>query len=57
MRRPPIREPRPYDIPWVVMDNSEARAGFRLARRDTALHGILEEIAQHAERSSGLAGE
>jgi len=39
---------RPYDIPWVVMDNREAAKdfGWRLA---TALPEILEDIASHAQ--------
>ena len=42
--------PRRYDIPWVVMDNSDAPARFRLADRDARCDVILEDIAQHAER-------
>jgi CDP-paratose 2-epimerase len=40
-------EPRVYDIPWVVMDNTEtARAfGWQL---EMSLGMILEDIAQHA---------
>ena len=41
--------PRPYDIPWIVMDNSSANDDFGWwpERRLTA---VLEEIAGHAER-------
>jgi CDP-paratose 2-epimerase len=40
-------EPRKYDIPWLVMDNTAAAAdlGWRI---ETPLPAILEEIAQHA---------
>jgi CDP-paratose 2-epimerase len=41
--------PRPYDIPWVVMDSSDAERDFGW-RVDFPLDGILDEIAQHAER-------
>ena len=40
-------EPRPYDVPWVVMDNSGAGADFGW-RIETPLHTIIEGIAQHA---------
>jgi len=41
--------PRTYDVPWVVMDNSNACCDF--AWRPTMEYGaILEEIAKHAER-------
>jgi CDP-paratose 2-epimerase len=41
---------RPYDIPWMVMDSSEAEEdfGWHLA---VPLEGVLEEIAGHAERN------
>jgi CDP-paratose 2-epimerase len=39
--------PRPYDIPWVVMDSSDAERDFGW-RVQVPLEGILEEIAQHA---------
>jgi CDP-paratose 2-epimerase len=40
---------RPYDVPWVVMDSSLARAewGWRPA---TPLLSILHQIAEHAEK-------
>jgi CDP-paratose 2-epimerase len=40
---------RPYDIPWVVMDSSDAQRDFGW-RIEVPLENILEEIAQHAER-------
>lgn len=40
---------RPYDIPWVVMDSSDAERDFGW-RLQSPLENILEEIAQHAER-------
>lgn len=40
--------PRPYDVPWLVMDNRDARRDFAWWPR-TALPDILEEIALHAE--------
>ncbi len=41
--------PRPYDVPWVVMDSSDALRDFGW-RVEFPLSGIVEEIAQHAER-------
>lgn len=41
-------EPR-YDVPWIVMDCSDARSEFGW-RPATALDQILEEIARHAEQ-------
>ena len=42
-------EPRPFDVPWLVMDAhlAESAWGWRPAMK---LEAILEEIAQHAER-------
>lgn len=40
--------PRPYDLPWVVMDASLARAEFDW-RPERSLSAILQEIALHAE--------
>jgi CDP-paratose 2-epimerase len=40
-------EPRPYDIPWMAMDNSAAARDFGW-QLEIPLPGILEEIAQHA---------
>ena len=42
--------PRTYDIPWVVMDSSDAERDFAW-RLEFPLENILEEIAQHAERN------
>ena len=42
--------PRPYDIPWVVMDSSDAERDFGW-RVEFSLENILGEIAQHAERN------
>jgi len=39
---------RPYDLPWVVMDNGEAAKDFGW-RLGVALPEILEEIASHAQ--------
>jgi CDP-paratose 2-epimerase len=41
--------PRPFDVPWLVMDSrlAETAWGWRLAIK---LEAILEEIAEHAER-------
>lgn len=38
---------RPYDIPWVVMDSSEAAADFAW-RIETPLPELIEGIARHA---------
>jgi CDP-paratose 2-epimerase len=40
---------RPYDIPWVVMDNAAARRDFGWDI-ETPLPAILDEIAQHAHK-------
>ena len=40
--------PRPYDIPWFVMDDSRARA-FWQWEPQRGLESVLEEIAIHAE--------
>jgi CDP-paratose 2-epimerase len=42
-------EPRMYDIPWMVMDNSEAARDFGW-RIEMPLPAILEDIAQHAQQ-------
>ena len=39
--------PRPYDIPWVVMDNTRATTDFGW-RIEMSLPSILEGIAEHA---------
>ena len=41
-------QPRPYDIPWIAMDNRDAGRDFDWSVK-TALPAILEEIATHAE--------
>jgi CDP-paratose 2-epimerase len=40
--------PRPFDIPWMVMDSSRAAQEFGWYPKRT-LVGILDEIAAHAE--------
>jgi CDP-paratose 2-epimerase len=45
--QPDLRE-RPYDIPWMVMDNSDCRHDFSW-QPETPIAGLLEEIARHAE--------
>jgi CDP-paratose 2-epimerase len=40
--------PRPYDIPWVVMDSRDAERDFGW-RVEFPLTSILEEIGEHAE--------
>ncbi|HUI58502.1 MAG TPA: NAD-dependent epimerase/dehydratase family protein [Bryobacteraceae bacterium] len=42
--------PRPYDIPWIVMDNADCQRHFGW-QPDTAIYRLLEEIADHAERN------
>ena len=39
---------RPYDIPWVAMDNADATRDFRW-RVEFPMERILDEIAQHSE--------
>lgn len=41
------RTPRPYDIPWVAMDNAEAARDFGW-RIENPLPAILDGIARHA---------
>ncbi len=41
-------QPRPFDIPWVVMDNQDAARDFHWTI-ETPLSTILDEIAIHAE--------
>ena len=43
-------QPRPFDIPWLVMDSSRAAAHFGW-RPERPLPQILEEIALHAEQN------
>jgi CDP-paratose 2-epimerase len=42
------RNERPYDIPWVVMDNTGCERHFGW-QPDTPIKELLEEIAVHAE--------
>jgi CDP-paratose 2-epimerase len=39
---------RPYDIPWVVMDNADCERHFGW-QPDTSIAALLQEIAVHAE--------
>ena len=39
---------RPYDIPWVVMDNGDCERHFAW-QPDTPMAALLEEVASHAE--------
>ena len=41
-------QPRPFDVPWLVLDSARARAAWSW-RPAVALPEILEEIAAHAE--------
>lgn len=43
-------DPRPYDVPWVAMDSTEATRDFAW-RVEYPLSSILGEIAEHAERN------
>jgi CDP-paratose 2-epimerase len=47
-RPEPDSRPRPFDIPWVVMDTCRAGERFRWKPR-RSLASILDEIANHAE--------
>lgn len=40
--------PRPYDIPWMVLDSTQAFSAWAWKPR-TSLEDILQEIAAHAE--------
>jgi CDP-paratose 2-epimerase len=44
----PDPRPRPFDVPWVVMDSGDAEADFGW-HTSIELPAILEEIAAHAE--------
>jgi CDP-paratose 2-epimerase len=44
--------PRPYDIPWVIMDSSDAERDFGW-RIEIPMERVFEEIAQHAESHPG----
>ena len=41
--------PRPFDIPWMVLDSSEVKEAWGW-KPQTLMPEILEEIAQHAEQ-------
>jgi CDP-paratose 2-epimerase len=41
-------QPRPFDLPWVVLDSTRARRTWNWQPRRT-VESILEEIAAHAE--------
>ena len=41
--------PRPYDVPWVIMDSADAEQDFGW-RPQVSLESLLDEIARHAER-------
>ncbi|HEY1219069.1 MAG TPA: NAD-dependent epimerase/dehydratase family protein [Bryobacteraceae bacterium] len=45
----PDPRPRPYDIPWMIMDSSDAERDFGW-RPKTSIEAVLDEIADHAER-------
>ena len=49
MPQPDSKE-RTYDIPWMVMDNSDAERDFRW-QVDTPIESILDQIRNHAERN------
>ena len=40
--------PRPFDVPWLVLDSSVAAREWNW-RPQTKLHALLEEIARHAD--------
>ena len=44
--------PRPFDIPWIVLDPAKARRIWNW-RPATPTAVILEEIALHAEKNPG----
>lgn len=48
----PDGTPRPFDIPWIVLDHAKATALWDW-KPTTATIAILEEIAAHAEQNSG----
>ena len=52
----PDPRPRPYDVPWVVMDNSRRRARFRLARPEPRSNRFSKR-SPATPSASGLAGE
>lgn len=44
----PDTRPRPYDIPWLVMDNCDAQRAFGW-QPQVSMEMLLDEIANHAE--------
>jgi CDP-paratose 2-epimerase len=42
--------PRPYDIPWLIMDNCDSQRTFGW-RVEVSVDTLLSEIAEHAERN------
>jgi CDP-paratose 2-epimerase len=44
------KKPRPYDLPWVVLDSTLARSTWNW-RPSTPVAAILDEIAVHAEQN------
>jgi CDP-paratose 2-epimerase len=44
--------PRPFDIPWMVLDSSKAHAIWQW-QPTIPTNQILEEIAVHAEQTPG----
>jgi CDP-paratose 2-epimerase len=42
--------PRPYDIPWLVMDNCDAQRRFGW-RVECSIEALLDDIARHAEQT------
>ena len=48
----PDGSPRPFDIPWIVLDHAKA-AGAWDWQPVTKTPVILEEIARHAEQNPG----
>jgi CDP-paratose 2-epimerase len=45
-------DPRPFDIPWIVLDAAKAARLWDWRPQRTTLQ-VLEEIAQHAEAHPG----
>jgi CDP-paratose 2-epimerase len=45
----PDPSPRPYDIPWMIMDSSDAGRDFGW-RPETPIEAILDQIASHARQ-------
>ena len=41
-------QPRPFDLPWLVLDSTRARTALGW-QPETSLESVLEEIAHHAE--------